>query len=77
MHVCATGLWRRPCRTQITRPDPPLTTVRTAYPAKPFLSVLYPPIKLAGSEPRGYVHLDRWIDWTAVSFAVLVRIKLH
>jgi hypothetical protein len=67
-------------RTKILGSDPPLPTVRTAYPTPPLQTwpVLFdPPIKLPGSGPRGYVHLDRRINCPAVCFAVLARIEIH
>jgi len=51
---------------------PPLTTVRTAYPAEPFLPVIHPPIEMASFGPRGRLYLDRWIDFPAISLGTLL-----
>ena len=64
-------------RDEINNSDPALAAVCTAYPAPPFLPFFHPPIELPSFRPRGRLRLDRWIDCTAVRFAVLVRIKLH
>jgi hypothetical protein len=53
-------------RSKINSLNPPLTSVRTAYPAEPLLTVFHPPIELASPRPRGRLHLDRRIDFSAV-----------
>jgi hypothetical protein len=48
--------------------DPPLTPVCAAYPASPFPPFSHPPIELANRGPCGHIHLDRWIDFSAIRF---------
>jgi len=43
-----------------------LTAVRTAYTTPPLLALFHPPIELAGIRPRGRLHLDRRIDFSAI-----------
>ena len=64
----------RPPGSKITSPDPPLTAVRTAYPAQPLLAFFHPPIELASFRPRGRVHLERRIDCTAICFGDLLQV---
>jgi hypothetical protein len=61
--------------TKIKSSDPPLTTVRTAYATTPLLPFFHPPIELARCRPRGPLHLDRWIDFSAVCFSMLVQVE--
>ena len=61
-------------RTEINSSDPPLTTVRTAYPTQPFLPFPDPPIELARFRPRGRLHVDRWIDFSPICFGDLPQI---
>jgi hypothetical protein len=62
--------------TKISSLDPPLTTVYTAYATPPFLPFFHPPIELAGFRPGCSLNLDRRIDFSAVCFSVLTRIKI-
>jgi hypothetical protein len=43
-----------------------LTAVSTAYPTPPFAPFFHPPIELASFHPSGRIHLDRWIDFSAI-----------
>lgn len=63
--------------TKITSSDPPLLTIRTAYPAEPLLTLFDPPIELASRRPGGHLHLDGRINCSAICFAVLARIEIH
>ena len=38
----------------------------------PFLPFFHPPIELASFRPRGRLHLDRWIDFSAICFGTLL-----
>jgi hypothetical protein len=60
--------------TEITSSDPPLPAVCTAYATPPFLPVFHPPIELASFRPRRRLHLDRRIDFSAISFGTLSRL---
>jgi hypothetical protein len=51
-----------------------LPAVRTAYPTQPFLPFFHPPIELASFRPRGRLDLDRWIDFSAICFSMLVHV---
>jgi hypothetical protein len=51
-----------------------LSAVYTAYPAPPFLPVFHPPIELAGFRPCGRLHLDRRIDFPAISLGPVLKI---
>jgi hypothetical protein len=62
--------------TKINSPDPALTAVRTAYQTPPFLPFLHLPIELASFRPGCSLNLDRRIDFSAVCFSVLTRIKI-
>ncbi|HEY6683347.1 MAG TPA: hypothetical protein VI030_10255 [Propionibacteriaceae bacterium] len=53
-----------------------MTAVSTAYPAPPFPPFSHPPIELPSSRPRGRLHLDWRIDFSAIGFAVLARIEI-
>ena len=53
--------------TKISSFDPPLTAVRTAYPTPPFLPFLHPPVELAACRPGGRLHLDRRVNFAAMS----------
>jgi hypothetical protein len=66
----AVSRWRD---EDINGTDPPLTAVGTAYPTPPFLPVLHPLIELAGSRPRGRLHLYRRIDLSAIRFGTLLH----
>jgi hypothetical protein len=61
-------------RPNISRSDPPLPTVFAPHPAQPLLALFDPPIKPASSRPRGHLHLDRWVDFSAISFGMLPHI---
>jgi hypothetical protein len=62
------------CGTKINSSDPSLTAVRIAYSTPPFLPFFHPPIELASARPRGRLHLDRWIDFSAICFSMLVDV---
>jgi len=70
-------------QSQITRLDPPLLTVGTAYPPEPLQAwpvLLDPPVQLSGERPRGYIHLDRRVDFPAICFGAplhLVIAEIH
>jgi hypothetical protein len=53
-------------RTKINSPDPPLFTVRTAYPTEPLLTLFDPPIELASRRPRGQLHRDGRINFSPI-----------
>jgi hypothetical protein len=38
------------------------------------LPFFHPPIELASMRPRGRLHLDRWIDLSAVWFGMLLDV---
>jgi hypothetical protein len=59
-------------RTKISSPDPPLTTVCTAY-ATPPLPFSHPPIELASWRPGRDLHLDGRIDFSAIHTVVIIR----
>jgi hypothetical protein len=63
-------------RTKISSPDPPLTTVCTAYATPPFLTFFHPPIKLASLRPYGRLHLDRRIDFSAICCGTLLHLMV-
>jgi hypothetical protein len=48
-----------------------LLAVWTAYATPPFLPFFYPPIELASFRPRGRLHIDRRIDFSAICFGTL------
>jgi hypothetical protein len=48
--------------------------VRTAYAAPPFPPFLHPPIELPSFRPRGRLHLDRRIDFSAICFGTLLHL---
>jgi hypothetical protein len=56
------------------RSDPSLTVICTAYPTPPFPRFFHPPIELARCRPGGRLHLDRWIDVSAICFSMLVHV---
>jgi hypothetical protein len=60
--------------TKITSSDPPLTAVRTAYPAPPLPPFPDPPIERATRQPRGRLDLDRWVDCPAISLGPPLQI---
>jgi hypothetical protein len=62
--------------TKISSSDPPLAAVYTADSTEPLQPVLHPPIELASMRPRGSLQLDRRIDFAAIRFFVLTRIKI-
>ena len=45
---------------QITRSDPYLATIRSAYPSPPFPAFSYPIVKGSGCRPGCRFHLDGW-----------------
>jgi hypothetical protein len=53
-----------------------LPAIGTAYPTEPLLTLFDPPIELAGFRPGCSLNLDRRIDFSAVCFSVLTRIKI-
>jgi hypothetical protein len=61
-------------RTKISSPDPPLTTVCTAYATPPLLPFFDPPIELAGFRPVGRLDLDGWIDFPPICFSKLLHV---
>jgi hypothetical protein len=63
--------------TKINSSNPPLTAVGTPYPAEPLLRLLHPIVQPTSVRPCGHIHLDRRINCTAISVAVLARIELH
>ena len=60
--------------TKINSSDPPLTAICTAYATPPFQPFLHPPIELAGFRPRGRLHLDRRMDFSAICFGTLLHL---
>jgi len=60
--------------TRINSSDPPLTAARTAYAPPPFLPFFHPPIELNACRPRGRLHLDHWIDFSAICFGTPLHI---
>ena len=60
--------------TKINSSDPPLTAICAAYPAPPFLPFFHPPIELASFRPRGRLHLDRRIDFSAICLGTLLHV---
>jgi hypothetical protein len=62
------------CRTKINGSDPPLTTVCTAHPAPPLPPFSHPPIEPASCGPRGRLHLDWWVDCTAICLGTLLHL---
>jgi len=66
--------------TKINSFDRPLLAIGTANPAQPFQTwpaLFHPPIKGAGSRPRGGFHGNWWVNHSAVRFAVPSRIELR
>jgi hypothetical protein len=63
-------------RTKINSSDPPLTTICAAYPTPPFLPFFHPPIELASWCPCGRLHLDGWIDNSAICFGELLQVGI-
>ena len=61
-------------RTKINSSDPPLTAVFAAYAPPPLLPFPHPPIELACWRPRGRLHPDRWIDFSAICFGTLLQL---
>jgi hypothetical protein len=53
-------------RSKINSSDPPLTAVCAAHAAPPLPPFAHPPVELASFRPRGRLHLDRWIDFSAI-----------
>ncbi|HEY6685972.1 MAG TPA: hypothetical protein VI094_07160 [Propionibacteriaceae bacterium] len=51
-----------------------MAAVSTAYPATPFPPFPQPPIELAGFRPPGRLHLDRWIDFSAICVSTLLHV---
>jgi hypothetical protein len=51
-----------------------LATVSTAYSTQPLLALFHPLIEPASWRPRGRLHLDRWIDFSAICFSMLVHV---
>ena len=64
-------------QTKISSSDPPSTAVCTAYATEPLLPFFHPPIELPSSGPGGCLYLDRRINCTAISVAVLAWIEIH
>jgi hypothetical protein len=62
--------------TKINSFDPPLTAVCTAYATPPFLPFFHPPIELAGFRPRGRLHLNRRIDFSAICFGAVLHVSI-
>ena len=63
--------------TKINSSNPPLTAVGTPYPAEPLLRLLHPIVQPTSVRPCGHIHLDRRINCTAISVAVLAWIEIH
>jgi hypothetical protein len=59
-------------RTKISSFDPMLPAVFALHTTQPLLALFHPPIELASWGPRGRLDLDRWVDYTAVSFSKLL-----
>jgi hypothetical protein len=51
-----------------------VTVVCTAYATPPFLTVFHPPIELAGARPRGRLHLDQRIEFSAICCGTLLQL---
>jgi hypothetical protein len=49
-----------------------LAAVCAAYATPPFLPFFHPPIELASCRPRGSLHPDRGIDFSAICFGTLL-----
>jgi hypothetical protein len=60
--------------TKINSSDPPLMAVCTAYATPPFLPFFHPPIELASGRPGGRLDVDRWVDFSAIRFGMLLDI---
>jgi hypothetical protein len=60
--------------TKINSFDPPLTSIRTTHATPPLLPFFHPPIELASVRPHGRLHLDRWIDFSAICFGDLLQV---
>ena len=62
--------------TKIGGFDPSLAAVCASHAAPPRQEwpVLFHPIELAAWRPCGCIHMDRWIDFAAIRFAVLTQI---
>jgi hypothetical protein len=61
--------------TKITSSDPPLLTVRTAYPSPPLQTwppLSDPPIKLTSWPPCGCLDLYGWVDGPPISLRKLL-----
>ena len=66
--------------TKISSSNPTLTTVFAPHPTQPLLALFHPPIKAASTRPRGCLHLDRRIDFSAICFGTLLHLvvaKIH
>jgi len=63
-------------RTKIGGFDPLLTTIWTAHTAQPLLPLFHPPIERASNGPRCRLHLDRWVDLTAIGFGVVIDLHI-
>jgi hypothetical protein len=48
--------------------------VCTAYATPPFLPFFHPPIELASGRPGGRLDVDRWVDFSAIRFGMLLDI---
>jgi hypothetical protein len=51
-----------------------LTAIWAAYAAPPFLPFFHPPSELASFRPRGRLHLNRRIDFSAICFSTLLHV---
>jgi hypothetical protein len=72
-----TTSWVRAARrTKINSSDPPLTAVCTTYATPPFPPFFHPPIELASFRPRGRLHRDRRIDFSAICFGMLLHLAV-
>jgi hypothetical protein len=61
-------------RSKINSFYPPLTAVCTAYPTPPLPPLSHPPVELAGLRPRGNLHLDWWVDLSAICLGTLLQV---
>ena len=75
-----TAIMPRCERLEGTKIKSTLTAVCTAYATPPLLPFFHPPIELASFRPRSRLHMDRWIDLSAICFGKplhLVVAEIH
>jgi hypothetical protein len=51
-----------------------LTAICTAYATPPLPTFFHPPIELASARPRGRLHLDLRINFSAIPFGTLPQL---